>query len=93
MIPFLGELSPAGERVVGKCFQVVLLPLLSSVGWCAFPHPLGGAASSPLLCWVVLLCSSFLWGGTAWLPPSLGRGAFSPRPLGRFFFFFFKKTK
>ena len=77
---FFSILSPCEMLVEASSFWVGVLHspfwvgLLSPSlhGWCRLPStPLGGAAS-PLL---------FL-RGAAWLPPSLGRGAFSPARFG-----------
>ena len=81
VILFFGELSPAGWSggPFGWCCSpsslllggVVLLFHSPFVWCCLSSHPLGGAAFSPLFCWVVLLRLLLLYG------------AFSP--LGRFF--------
>ena len=90
MILFFGELSPAVGRVVGRSFRVVLLLLLSSVGWCRlafsffgwccfFPLLLGGAAFL-LILWVWMLFTSLLLGGAAW--PPLWVVLLFPSPFG-----------
>ena len=59
MIPFFGGLSPAGGRVVGRSFRVVLFPLLSLVGWCCLASSSFG---------VVMLFPPLLLRGGSFLP-------------------------
>ena len=49
MILFFGELSPAGGQVVGRSSRVVMLPFVSSVGWCRLSFSSGGVVVFPLL--------------------------------------------